>query len=119
LAGQKHGKGPDLPKLQLPCGSAARLPVPNTVTSDRRIAILITQAQNFRDGFYREPWKEREPHHGGQRSGDSKKDVWAQVAARNRKTRLASLEKTDSSPATLPHLQAQDQKSGSRESIND
>jgi len=104
-------------RIALSCGSRARLPVPHTITRDRRIAISITRAQNFWDGSCREPLKEREPHHGGQRSRDSKKGLWAQVAARNRKTRLASLEKTHSSPATLSHLQAQDQKSGSRKSV--
>jgi hypothetical protein len=39
------------------------------------------------------------------------------MAARNRKTRLAALEKTDPSPATLPALQAQAQNSRSKDSI--
>jgi hypothetical protein len=41
------------------------------------------------------------------------------MAARNRKTRLATLEKTYSSPATLPDLQAPGQKSRSKDSMSE
>ena len=50
-----------------------------------------------------------ESHDGGQRSRDSKKAFWAEVATRNRQTGLATLEKTYSPPATLPDLQTQAQ----------
>src|SRR6266478_1504481 len=41
------------------------------------------------------------------------------MAARNRKTRLATLEKTYPSPATLPDLQAPGQKSRSKDSMSE
>jgi hypothetical protein len=40
------------------------------------------------------------------------------MGPRNRKTGLARLEKTHSSPATLPDLQAQGQNSGPKESMS-
>ena len=45
-----------------------------------------------------------ELHYGGQRSRDSKKGFRAQMAARNRETRVDVLEKTHSSSTTLPDL---------------
>jgi hypothetical protein len=41
------------------------------------------------------------------------------MAARNRKPRLATLEKTYPSPATLPDLQAAGQKSRSKDSMSE
>lgn len=41
------------------------------------------------------------------------------MAARNRKTRLAALEKTDPSPETLPDLQAPGQKTRSKDSMSE
>src|ERR1700741_1808781 len=41
------------------------------------------------------------------------------MAARNRKTGLAALEKTPPPPATLPDLQAQGQRSRSRDSMSE
>ena len=49
--------------------------------------------------------------YGGQRSRDSEKGLRTQVAARSRKTKLATLEKADPSSATLPIMQAQDASS--------
>ena len=57
-------------------------------------------------GYRAVEWK-----YGGQRSRDSEKGFWTQVAARSRKTKLAALEKTRPSSATLPTMQAQNASS--------
>jgi len=56
---------------------------------------------------------------GGQRPRDSKKGLRTEMAARDRKTRLAALEKTSPSPATLPDLQAQSRNSRSKDPMSE
>jgi hypothetical protein len=48
--------------------------------------------------------------HGAQRSRNSEKGVWTEMAARSREARLAALEKDHSPFATLPDMQARNTK---------
>ena len=67
-------------------------------------SILVDRGAEAFPSFLGRPTLEL--YYGGQRSRDSKKGLRTEMAARNRKTRLATLEKTPPSSTTLPTLQA-------------